>query len=133
MIYAVIIFISVVLITFVGLFVLFKPFSSTKITLLEQQNEQQLSYDYIKPQFKPLTSEQIQDIHSRGKITPAKKVKEWEFMDLCAPGGTIVSASSRCRRFRHCCHDCLVDYANEHDEHISILNMDKEVHYQISN
>ena len=31
---------------------------------------------YIKPNFKPLTQEQIDDIHSRGKITPEEKVKE---------------------------------------------------------
>ena len=33
---------------------------------------------YIKPKFKPLTQEQIDDIHLRGKITPKEKVKEWE-------------------------------------------------------
>ena len=40
---------------------------------------------YVKPQFVELTQEEIDDIHSRGRITPAEKVKEWEDMDLCAP------------------------------------------------
>lgn len=67
---------------------------------------------YIKPNFKPLTQEQIDDIHSRGKITPEEKVKEWEGMDLCAPGDAIGSAAWRCKKFQNC-HDCLVDYASK--------------------
>lgn len=35
---------------------------------------------------KKLTKEQIDEIHSRGKITPEEMVKEWESLDLCAPG-----------------------------------------------
>lgn len=73
--------------------------------------------NYEKPQFKKLTKEQIDDIHSRDKITPAEKVKEWESMDLCAPGSTINSPSYRCKKF-HSCHDCLVDYANRTDEYV---------------
>ncbi len=81
--------------------------------------------DYIKPKFKELTQEQIDDIHARGKITPAEQVKEWEGMDLCAPGDAIGSASWRCRKFRNC-HDCLVDYANQHDEYTSFFDILKE-------
>ena len=62
---------------------------------------------YINPVFKKLTQEEIDNIHPRGKITPAEKVKEWEGMDLCAPGDAIGSATWRCRKFHHNCHDCL--------------------------
>lgn len=80
---------------------------------------------YVRPTFKRLTQEQIDDIHVRGKITPAEKVKEWEGMDLCAPGDAIGSAAWRCRKFHHNCHDCLVDYANEHDEYTSFRDIIK--------
>lgn len=85
------------------------------------------SYATATPQFKVLTQEQIDDIHSRGKITPAEKVKEWEGMDLCAPGDAIGSAAWRCRKFHYNCHDCLVDYANEHDEYTSFYDILKNV------
>lgn len=75
--------------------------------------------DYIKPSFKTLSKEQIVDIHKRGKITPKEKVKEWEEMDLCAPGDYAGNAAWRCKKFRHNCHDCLVDYANKRDEYTS--------------
>ncbi len=87
----------------------------------EMQNEEYITDDYFRPQFKPLTHEQIEDIHLRGKITPAEMVKEWESLDLCAPGDAIGSAAWRCKKFRHCCHDCLVDYANENDEYESFF------------
>lgn len=81
--------------------------------------------NYETPCFKPLTQEQIDDIHARGKITPAEQVKEWEGMDLCAPGDAIGSAAWRCRKFKNC-HDCLVDYANQHDEYTSFFDILKE-------
>lgn len=61
---------------------------------------------YQKPQLKPLTKEQIEAIHAKGKITPAEKVKEWENKGLCAPGD-----ARGCEKFKTC-HDCLVDYIN---------------------
>lgn len=75
--------------------------------------------EYNKPVLKTLTKEQIEDIHSRGKITPEEKVKEWESLDLCAPGDAIGSAGWRCKKFRYNCHDCLVDYAKQQDEYES--------------
>lgn len=92
----------------------------------EHQEQSMVEEDYIKPQFKPLTQEQVDDIHSRGKITPAEKVREWEDMDLCAPGDAIGSASWRCKKFNYCCHDCLVDYANEQEEYTSMFKIMKE-------
>lgn len=68
---------------------------------------------------KELTQSQIDEIHSRGKITPREKVKEWESLDYCAPGNAIGSAKERCRSFLKC-HECLLDYAYSKNEHDSI-------------
>lgn len=77
-----------------------------------------------KRQLKKITEKQIKDIHSRGKITPAEALEEWEKLDLCAPGDVISGDSARCKTFNNC-HDCLVDYANKHDEYISLYNLPK--------
>lgn len=87
---------------------------------------------YSTPRVKNLTPEQIEDIHSRGKITPSEKVKEWESLDLCAPGDAIGSAAWRCKKFRNY-HDCLVDYANEFDEHTSFFKNLNPVKIKIFN
>lgn len=97
---------------------------TTKSDIKEIQQDQ---LNYVKPQFKPLTQEQIDDIHSRGKITPEEQVKEWESFDLCAPGDAIGSAACRCRKFHDNCHDCLIDYANEHDEYTPFKDVMKLV------
>ena len=102
------------------------------ITLKERKENENVSNsileineNYEKPKFKELTKEQIDDIHARGKITPQEQVKEWEGMDLCAPGDAIGSAAWRCRKFKNC-HDCLVDYANQHEEYTSFFDILKE-------
>lgn len=82
--------------------------------------------NYEKPKFKKLSKEQIEDIHSRGKITPKEKVEEWESMDLCAPGSTVNSPSWRCKKFRNC-HDCLVDHANRFDEYVPFKDVVKDI------
>ena len=69
------------------------------------------------PKLKHLSEEQIREIHSRGMITPAEKVKEWESFDLCAPGDAIGSAANRCKKFKYNCHECLGDYASGKDEY----------------
>ena len=76
--------------------------------------------DYIKPVLKQLTQEQIDDIHSRGKITPLEKVEEWESFDLCVPGNAIGSAKDRCHYFKHNCHECLLEYASQKKEYDKI-------------
>lgn len=75
-----------------------------------------------QPGIQSLSREQIDEIHARGKITPEEKVKEWESMELCAPGDAIGSASWRCLKFNSC-HECLVAYAAE-------LNTEFESFYQ---
>lgn len=91
----------------------------------------ELHENYIKPQLKNLTEEEIQEIHARGKITPAEKIREWESLDLCAPGDSIGSAAWRCDKFK-CCHDCLVDYANNHEEYTSFADILKEARFSIN-
>lgn len=87
----------------------------------EPEDDEHSNKIYVYPEFKPLTEEQIKDIHSRGKITPAEKVKEWEALGLCAPGDAIGSVAFRCKKFG-CCHDCLVDYASQNDEYTSVFD-----------
>ena len=89
---------------------------SSKARLNNCQESKMLN-GYRTPKQRILTDKQIEMIHSKGKLTPAEKVKEWESHDLCAPGDAIGSAKYRCRKFNHNCHDCLVDYANQNDEY----------------
>lgn len=89
------------------------------------RTQNNIKYKYVKPTLKKLTQKQIDDIHARGKITPAEQVEEWEDMSLCAPGDDAGSASWRCKKFFNNCHDCLVDYANEHDEYLSFFKFIK--------
>lgn len=67
-----------------------------------------------------ITQAEEDEIHSRGKITAAEKVQEWESMDLCAPGDAIGSAADRCKKFKNNCHDCLLDYASKQKEYDKI-------------
>lgn len=97
------------------------PLDSKSDNLITQPKEENKE-PYIKPMFKPLTQEQIDDIHNRGKITPEEMVKEWNDMGLCAPGDAIGSASWRCEKFKNC-QDCLTDYANQHDEYTSFFEI----------
>ena len=65
------------------------------------------------PKLTPITQEEVDDIHARGKITQEEKIKEWEKLDLCAPGDNIGSSSWRCRKYHYDCHDCLVAYSSK--------------------
>lgn len=69
------------------------------------------------PKLKPLSEEQIREIHSHGMITPEEQVRKWESFDLCAPGDAIGSAANRCKKFGYNCHECLIDYASGKDEY----------------
>ena len=78
---------------------------------LNQKNNEQ----YVKPQLKELTQEQIDDIHSRGRITPAEYLEELEtqLTDICPV--EFSGNNKRCNMFQDC-HDCLVDIANQKEE-----------------
>lgn len=89
----------------------------------KKSEEQQKPKIIVKRDPYSLSKEEIDDIHRRGKITSAEKVKEYEDMGLCAPGDAIGSAAWRCDKFGNC-HDCLVDYVSgniEYDSFESIL------------
>lgn len=84
-----------------------------------QEEEQHVENHHVPPILKELSPEQIADIHSRGKITPAEYVEQWESTGMC----WVISedrAAPWCENFRHNCHDCLVAMANESDEHTSL-------------
>ena len=122
--------IEIVIFLFIGFGICFV--STYKVTK-KHENERQFEESYIKSEFKTLSKEQIENIHSRGMITPSEKVKEWEELGLCAPGDAIGSAAERCKKFRYCCHNCLVDYANDYEEHSSIFQNINIVDPQIHN
>lgn len=117
--------ISYVLLCVFAICAIDKRATKKRVEIKEEKEKKLIESGYIRPHFKELTQEQIDDIHARGKITPAEKVKEWEGMDLCAPGDAIGSAAWRCKKFDNC-HDCLVDYASDHDEYTSFFDILKE-------
>ena len=82
----------------------------------------------VKEFYEMFNQEKIDEIHSRGKITPMEKVEEFEEYELCAPGDGIGSASNRCAFFNDC-HECLLEYASHNEEYdkfdFELLNTDK--------
>lgn len=110
-----------IVIVFFGMIFIFCMYVPIEIYKNELKNKEENECEYEIPKLKELSEEEIEDIHKRGKITPEEKLKEWERLDLCAPGDAIGSAAWRCHKFRNC-HDCLVDYANTKDEHTSFFD-----------
>ena len=101
----------------IGFDLMFVMISCLGYFIAKRREEKESKRDSMQqecPQPKPnvLTQDQIDDIHSRGKLTPDEKAMEWESFDLCAPGDAIGSASWRCKKFRNC-RECLVAYARE--------------------
>ena len=70
-------------------------------------------------ELKKLTEEEINDIHSRGYVTPTEILNEWERLNLCAPNKIN---TERCQQFNSC-HECLVDYASKQDKWFSVLKL----------
>ncbi len=66
--------------------------------------------------YQALTNEDIELIHSEGKLSSYDKVKEWESLDLCTPGDAVSSAADRCKFFKNC-HECLMEYASHNEEY----------------
>lgn len=79
--------------------------------------------------YNSITQEQIDDIHSRGKLTPQECLEACESFDLCVPGDAIGSASDRCHFFGNC-HDCLLEYASHNNEYdpinYKLINFDDQ-------
>ncbi len=68
---------------------------------------------------KNLIEEQINDIHSRGYVTPSEILNEWESLSLCAPNQMD---TERCQQFNSC-HDCLVEYSKTKDMWFSVMKL----------
>lgn len=82
------------------------------------------SMSYEKPILPELTQEEIDDIHSRGKITAAEMIEDCEWINLCAPEvAALGSSTERCKMFQHNCHDCLVDFVKDNKEYYSLYDV----------
>ena len=64
-----------------------------------------------------ITQEQIDKIHSKGKLTPLEAVQLWESHDLCIEGNQTVLSKGRCRYFEQNCHECLMEMASHQLEY----------------
>lgn len=74
--------------------------------------------------YNSITQEQIDEIHSKGKLTPLEAVQLWESYDLCVEGSKTVFSKSRCDYFEYNCHECLMETASHKLEHDTInLNL----------
>ena len=60
--------------------------------------------------------EKIDEIHSKGKITPMEKAEEYLKLDVCAPEDRIGSASNRCEFFSDC-YECILEYLSCNEEY----------------
>lgn len=67
--------------------------------------------------YNSITKNQIDEIHSKGKLTPLEAVQLWESYDLCAPGNHASIAKCNCEFFNYNCHECLMEYASHSLEH----------------
>lgn len=92
-----------------GAIVAFKGLCDSLITKIITRRE-------LKSNIRELSEEEINNIHSKGKLTPLEIVKKWESFDICAPGDAIGSVAFRCSYFNNC-HDCLMHYAFNQLEH----------------
>ena len=64
-----------------------------------------------------ITQEQIDKIHSKGKLTPLEAVQLWESHDLFIEGNQTVLSKGRCRYFEQNCHECLMEMASHQLEY----------------
>ena len=62
--------------------------------------------------YSSITQEQIDEVHSKGKLTPLEAVQMWESFDLCVEGCKYILSKSRCQYFEQNCHECLMESAS---------------------
>lgn len=62
--------------------------------------------------YNSITQEQIDEVHSKGKLTPLEAVQMWESFDLCVEGSKSILSKSRCKYFEQNCHECLMESAS---------------------
>lgn len=67
--------------------------------------------------YSSITREQIDEIHSKGKLTPLEAVQMWESFDLCIEGSKSIFSKCRCQYFEQNCHECLLESASHKLEH----------------
>ena len=76
-----------------------------------QVNENETMFDKFEnnhPHFEILTKEQIDEIHSKGLLTPKEKYNKWISSGICIP-----TSPKRCKEYGNNCRDCLAALANE--------------------
>lgn len=80
--------------------------------------------------YSSITQEQIDEIHSKGKLTPLEAVQIWESFDLCIQGNKSIFSKNRCQYFEQNCHECLMESASHKLEHepieLDLTNLIKE-------
>ena len=74
----------------------------------------------VKDFYNSITQEQINKIHSKGKLSPLEAVQLWESFDLCIEGSKTVFSKSRCEYFEYNCHECLMETASHQLEYEKI-------------
>ena len=62
--------------------------------------------------YSSITQEQIDEVHSKGKLTPLEAVQMWESFDLCVEGSKSILSKNRCQYFEKNCHECLMESAS---------------------
>ena len=70
--------------------------------------------------YNSITQNQIDEIHTKGKLTPLEVVQLWESHDLCIEGNKTISSKNRCKYFNQNCHECLMETASHKLEHDNI-------------
>lgn len=76
-----------------------------------------------------MLNEKINEIHSHGYVTQDEIVNEWESFGLCAPSNSLAKGSDRCKDFANC-HECLVDFASQKEEWISMYKIAESLNEQ---
>ena len=69
-----------------------------------------------------ITQERINEIYKNGNNTAKEQVDEWESLGLCAPSNAARQEVDRCKDYRNC-HECLVDFASQQDEWVSVYRI----------
>ncbi len=67
--------------------------------------------------YNSITQEQINKIHSKGKLSPLEAVQLWETLDLCVEGSKANLPKKRCKYFDYNCHECLREAASHQLEY----------------
>ena len=94
--------------------------SKGQIVALKRLCEHIIVKKKVNDFYNSITQEQIDEIHSKGKLTPLEVVQLWESHDLCIEGNKTISSKNRCKYFNQKCHECLMEEASHELEHDNI-------------